>query len=339
MLGDKRRELEKKERIKAMVEENNKKRPVTATKKVASIKSAVKAQNHSPKAIYCRYCQQMLPPVKYFNATNLFIDKNGKMSICTNCIQDIYDKNFLAYQDMSKAMFLTCQDIDLFFDDGVVVEVKNYFENTKDSKFSIMSKYKALVSVRNKNTNIRFRDTKIESEYDKKERIINVDLDKDRVKKWGTFPKEDAYEFLEETYNLYVDSYGADSPSEKDSFKTLALLLYRQREEPTNKDVTSALKEQLKLCGISPEQQRKEKSDKGSRTFGVDIAIFENTDPITYIPEWEKETNRYKDYDGLESDKKDIIRNMHNFFVEGSRDFKSEGVDISLITDSEEDED
>jgi hypothetical protein len=98
------------------------------------------------------------------------------------------------------------------------------------------------------------------------------------------------------------------------------------------------LEKQLKLCGFSPEQQRKEKNDKGSKVFGVDIAVFENPDPITYVPEWEKETGRYKDYDGLDSDKKDIIRNMHNFFVEGSRDFRSDGVDISLIMEGEEEE-
>lgn len=338
MLGEKRRAEEKKEHIKELVEKNNKKRPASVGKKVANIKSSIKIEQHSPKAIYCRYCQQMLAPNNFFSTTNLFLDKNGKMSICTSCIQDIYDRNFLAYQDMNKAIFLTCQDIDLVYDEGTASETKNYFENTKDTRFTVIGKYKTLVCAKNKNSNFRFRDTKIQSEYEKKERVTNVDLEKDRIKKWGTFPKPEAYEYLEDTYQKYVSWGGADTPPEQDAIKTLAILLYRQKEEPTNKDITSALEKQLKLCGFSPEQQRKEKNDKGSKVFGVDIAVFENTDPITYIPEWEKETGRYKDYDGLDSDKKDIIRNMHNFFVEGSRDFRSDGVDISLIMDGEEEE-
>lgn len=338
MLGNVRREEEKKAKIKEKVKENNEKRPASVGKKALAIKTAEKADQRSQKLLYCRYCQQMLMPNKFFVATNVFLDKNGKMSICSNCVQDIYDKNFTSYQDMKKAMFLTCQDIDLIYDEGMVSELKSYFENTKESKLSVMGKYKAIISSKYKNSSIRFRDTNIISDFEKKERALNVDIDRDREKKWGIFPTPEIYEYLEETYATYTDCYGAETPAEKDAFKTLALLLHRQRTEPTNKDVTTALKEQLKLCGISPEQQRKEKNDKGSKKFGVDIAIFENTDPILFIPEWEKESGRYKDYDGLKSDKEDIIRNMKNFFVEGSRDFNSEGIDISLITNGDEED-
>jgi hypothetical protein len=256
------------------------------------------------------------------------------MSICSTCVQDIYDKNFTAYQDMSKAMFLTCQDIDLMFDEGTVAEVKSYFESNSGSKLSITCKYKRLICLKYKDGNIRFRDTKIQNEFDNKNREMSVDKKKDRETKWGTFTSDADYEYLEEKNQEYTDWISPTTPSEKDGIKTLALLYLRQRNEPLNKDVTNAIKEQQKLCGISPDQLKKEKIDKGSKTLGCDVAFFESGAPLELMPEWEDENGRFKDYDGLLNDKKDIVRNMRNFFT-GSRDFDSDGIDISLITDGE----
>jgi DeoR/GlpR family transcriptional regulator of sugar metabolism len=94
----------------------------------------------------------------------------------------------------------------------------------------------------------------------------------------------------------------------------MCILLWRQRTEPTNKDVVSLLEKQMKLCGVSPETIKRESQEQGRRTFGTTIAEMEQTEPAEYI----KQHNLYYDYDKLGKDFKDIVRAMKNIMIDSS---------------------
>lgn len=327
MLGEARRLREAKERAK-------KEKPKLAAQKLSSAKKEKTVNSANPKSSYCRYCCRMLPLSKFWVATNIYIDKNGKMSICSACVQDIYDKYMTVYQDVYRTTYLTCRDIDLLYDEAIVEDVISYFENTKNSNLTIMGKYKKLVSTKTREKNIRFRDTELNDNFELATKN-KIDKPEQMLAKWGSFKEED-YIFLENKYNEYMETYGADTPAEQDAYKTLALLYLKQRENPSNKDTITAIKEQLKMCGISPEQIKKEKQLKGTKTFGLDIKTYEMTSPIEYIGDWEKEKNRFKDYDGLQGDMAEIQRNIKNFFT-GSNDFSSTEISVEDIVEVSDD--
>lgn len=337
MLGANRIAKERKLKISAAVAANNKKRPITASKRAAVAVKTKMAEKEQPKSMYCRYCCKVLPMTNFMKTTNPYIDKNGKMSICTMCVQEILSKYDISYNnDKHRSVYLTCQDVDLRYDEAMVIDTIDYFNNTKNSVYSFMTKYKTAIHRKYKDVGVRFRDTKIETDFENSVSARITDIEKDRRIQWGVFTDEE-YEYLESKYAEYETEFGANTASEKDAFKTLVLLYLRQRNNPTDKDVAAAIGTQLTRCGVSPEQIKKEKTQIGAKTVGIDISVFELTEPLQFMPEWEKETGRFKDYDGIKSDLRDINRNIANFFG-GGRDFSTSEVDISLITNGEDNE-
>ena len=337
MLGEERRRLEKeavkKERIK-LAKEN---KPATAAE---NIKAAVIAKDTvkttiMSKTAYCRFCQQQLKLTDFFSATNPYIDKNGKMSVCIGCIQKIYERYLVTYQEPLKSMYCLCQDIDWAYDEDCVNKTLEYMKQNPNTKYSFIAKYKNAISTKLSSDSLRFKDSKIQTAYDNRLKETIPDHKADRLIVWGQYSDLD-YEYLESVYNEYVNCYGANSPAERDNFRILAILRLNMRNNPTNKDCSTALNAQYKACGITPEQIEKKRFEKGARTFGVDILTFEMEDPIAYIPQWEKASNRYKDYDGLDQDMRDNKRSAKNYFTQSS-DFNSKGVDISLLSEDTED--
>lgn len=325
-LGEKRRQEAKKELLKERQKEIDKNRVVTAAKKASAIKKSKATERKTISGNYCRYCQQILSLDNFIRSTNPFVDKNGYNSVCKTCMEEILENHKAVYQDIYKAMFITCQDLDFLYDEGTVSETIEYMEKY-NSKFTFMSKYKQTLSVKFKGLPIRFRNSKINNEFDNQKSSSKLEQSDEKLKElrieWGDQYSDEEYHFLDKQYKEYESHYNVSTPAEKASFKTLVMLYLRQRKDPQNKDVISAIKEQLRLCGISPEQEKRERSAKGSKTLGLEIALYEQTEPIQYIPTWEAEHDRYLDYDGLQSDLKDINRNIKNFFTD-SRDFNSE---------------
>jgi len=314
-LGKVRKEEERKEQKRKYNEEYTEKKPVIAAKKAAEVKIGLNSTtNPLNKNSYCRYCQQLLPLSQFMQCTHLLIDKNGKMSICTNCIKIIYENYVTFFNDPTKAMFATCEDIDWRFDEGLASSAVNYIKDNPNSTLSVVSKYKKEMSMKYKECGVRFRDG-----ISKTPTLVSVDEMKKDTKremflKWGNFGDERIYDYLENQYSIFKDTYNITDPSVEEAFKTMCILLWRQRTEPTNKDVVSLLEKQMKLCGVSPETIKRESQEQGRRTFGTTIAEMEQTEPAEYI----KQHNLYYDYDKLGKDFKDIVRAMKNIMIDSS---------------------
>lgn len=314
-LGKVRKEEEKKEHKKKYNEEYTEKKPVIAAKKAAEIKQGLNSTvNPLNKNSYCRYCQQLLPLSQFMQCTHMLIDKNGKMSICNNCIKTIYENYTVFFKDPIKAMFATCEDIDWRFDEGLASSAINYIKDNPNSTLSVVSKYKKEISMKYKECGIRFRDgmSKVATSISVDE--IKKDTKREMFLKWGQFEDERVYDYLENQYSIFKNTYNITDPSVEEAFKTMCILLWRQRTEPTNKDVVSLLEKQMKLCGVSPETIKRESQEQGRRTFGTTIAEMEQTEPAEYI----KQHNLYYDYDKLGKDFKDIVRAMKNIMMDSS---------------------
>lgn len=287
------------------------------------------------KASYCRKCNQMMTCEKFYKTTVPHLDTNGLMSICISCANKMYTDFYIVYGEIKNSIFYMCQYLDIVYDESCIATMIVYFDRdtSRLQTKSPISKYLQLIGANYKGRPMRYCNTKIENDYQNSGVDTSSDVEKQLKLKWGDRTDED-YEFLEFKYNEYVNEHGADSPSEKDNFIQLASLLLRSRTDPTNKDVITALKEQFKLIGISPEQMRKLQAEKGTMTLGLTITQMELTDPADYY----NEPERLIDVQGMNKDIKSIIRATKNFLIEGTNDFDDDGVsldDFQVIEDED----
>ena len=298
------------------------------------LKSAKMKEISRLTATYCRKCNQMMSYDKFWKTSNPYLDTNGIMSICINCANKMYEEFFIIYHDDKTVMFNMCQHLDIKYDEGCVSTLIAYFDR-EDDKIKIkskMAKYLQLINSVNKSKPIRYCNTKIENDFHNSGIDVEKDSDKALKLKWGDRPNEE-YEFLELKYKEYIDEYGAESPSEKDNFIQLSMLILRSRTDPTNKDVANAVREQFKAIGISPEQAKKNNEKKAKRTVGGCIGDLEKYKPADLYEDKE----RFFDHDNLEIDMKDLVRSQMNHMI-GSRDFTSTGFDTASLDLGEDDE-
>jgi hypothetical protein len=282
------------------------------------------------KANYCRYCNRLKEYKEFQVATNPFIDKNGYLSICNSCLKKIFNELYHTYNDYNKAFYAFCQHIDIIYDEGCISEAFDYLRDHPNGE-GLITKYWRTIKNKYREQCIRYRDTRVNN-------LIENKLDKETTKtqkkelkfKWGDFTNEE-YEFLESIFDEYSAAYGINGPNERDGYKTLAILLLRQRSNPENREIITAIKAQYELLGIDPKQLRKENREKGSRTLGLDISTIEKTTPAEYI----EDKKLYFDYDGLEKDLKDLTRAQKNHLT-GSRDFTSAEIESNIPNYDEE---
>lgn len=302
------------------------KRPRTIAEKMAEA-SELKGQT-------CRYCMKFKPYSDFRPATNPFVDKSGYMSICTRCLSYMLNDLTETYENITEAFYVWCQNVDIVYDLHCVTSAIDTYKNHNDMGESLVTKYWRSVNILYKDKPMRYRDSKSDNLIEQQIADDATPAGKRRAlrEKWGEF-KDDEYKFLEEKYEEYTKAFGVNGPNERDGYKTLALLLLKQRAAPDNKDVTAGIKAQYEMLGIDPKQLRKENKDKGGRTLGLEIAMMEMTDPADYYDRPEM----YFDHDGLEKDLKDLIRAQKNHLT-GTRDFQSMDISTEIIDETPNDE-
>lgn len=273
---------------------------------------------------YCRRCQQVKSVAHFSKATNTYIDTNGFLSICNQCASDIINDYLKAYKnDYKKAMYAFCMQLDIKYDEDIAERVEN------DKKIypnrSIPTMYINNIVKSYNGDSITFN-----------EKALNVlkddEVPENLVEKWGEWSASE-YKFLEAKYKEYIDEFGAYSASEKDNFITLCILILRSRNDPSNKDVTTALQNQYKTLGITPEQMRKANADKDKMIIGMEASIIERTRPAEVY----QDEKLYFDHDGLRRDMYDIKRAIKNHLA-GTKDFESLGVDLSEVYNGSDDD-
>ena len=282
----------------------------------------------------CRYCGKFKPYAEFKVTTNPYVDRDGYMSICSKCLTNMLNDLSKTFENLNDAFYTWCQNVDMVYDADCITTAVDMYKNHNSNHETLVTKYWRAISLNYKNKPIRYRDSRTDNMISDsiQAAVTPADKKRDMREKWGEF-KEDEYKFLENKYNEYTDAFGVNGPNERDGYKTLAILLLRQRTSPENKDITAAIKAQYEMLGIDPKQLRKENKDKGGRTLGLEIAIMEQTDPADYYDRPEM----YFDHDGLEKDLKDLIRAQKNHLT-GSRDFQSFDISTEIIDNTQNDE-
>ena len=85
-------------------------------------------KNINKSEVYCRMCMQYKSASNFYEATNPMIDKNGLMSVCKMCINQLYNHYFSIYGNMREAIHAVCQDLDIRFSEQALEQTQSHIE-------------------------------------------------------------------------------------------------------------------------------------------------------------------------------------------------------------------
>ena len=109
----------------------------------------------------CRKCELLKKSDDFYRATNTFLDTNQRMSVCKDCVKEIFDSQMTRYENMEKAFLSTCKTIDVMYDENVIAKTHEKMdEMTKSGKSadSIFGIYMRLLFASNVEKDLTFKE-------------------------------------------------------------------------------------------------------------------------------------------------------------------------------------
>jgi hypothetical protein len=266
----------------------------------------------------------------FYAAVDHFLDSNGKMSICKDCINSMYDSFYRTEKDVGRTILKMCRILNVKFDPSAIESVEQQIETMKENGRELSgvfgtykSKLLAIQSGKIGERNLEPDLTYHEPPSEIVEETLSVDEGKNLEyfeAKWGPGLNMDDYIFLDQEYSDFARSSKLDTHAEEIFVKEICYIRNsirkkREQSKPVGNDLDTLTK-LMKETALTPAQQGG--SSKSIDTFGNWIKDVETMTPA----EWYKEQEKYRDMDGIEEDLEDIKRSIKNFITD-SRDFTS----------------
>jgi len=303
-----------------------------------------RVEKEDKKKYYCRKCMDYKTDIHFYKATDFFLDSNGFMSICKECIEDIYNSFFVTEGTMEKTILRMCKILNIRYDESAIESTKRHmqtYEERGTELGNIFGIYKSKLGAQ-QSTQIGSRNTDEDLTYVEPslkviesipiKEIPDIEYYEDTWGKSDKFTIDD-YEYLETEFSRWKRTTKCDTQPEIVLVREICHIqneIRKARIEGTSySNLVKQLQEVMKNSALTPALQNAVDSNKFADSFGVWIKDIENKTPA----EWWKDQTKYKDMDGIEEDRKDILRSIRNFIV-GSRDFNT--VELEAIGMSEE---
>lgn len=290
---------------------------------------------------YCRKCRQTKNATEFYAATDTFLDTNGLMSICSSCIDDIYNGYLQATKSIELSVQKTCQTLNIIYFTPAIEAAKRTAETAiaagkEPARF--FGRYKSKLKTTMAGGN-RGDEMDMTYRWDENVQIVYQQIGEDDTpdfealkKFWGTDSKDDI-EFLEEEMSKYRMGYVLDSPAQETLVKELChLILQIDKDRKQDKSVEPKLKAMFALMnsmGISPSMETAIGGGK-AESLGVRIKDLEETSPA----EWYKDKSIYFDVDNIEEYAEKYITSPIRSFITGNKEFE-----IGDESDSSDDDD
>jgi hypothetical protein len=316
---------------------------------MAKSKRIVTGEKEDSLGVYCRRCQRHRNERYFYRAVDTLLDKNNYMSVCKDCINDLYSAFFANDQVTEKTILRLCRVLNVKYDPEAVEStnevITTYIERGTDPS-GIFGVYKAKLEARNRlSHNKSVLDVEDLTFVEPTPNIIrempepedfgthNIEYYKE---KWGTsveFTMDD-YMFLETELSNWKKTHKCDTYADEVMLKEICFKrneIRRVRNEGGNTNaLVKALQEIMKSSALTPAQQTASSNEVSVNAFGVWLRDIETKRPA----EWHDEQEKYKDLDGIDEDLADITRSIKNFMTE-SRDFSSMELESILSEDGE----
>ena len=302
-------------------------------------------QKEEKKQIYCRKCQKMKNENNYYSCVNHFLDTNGKMSVCKDCVNLIYNNFYKSDLSMEKSIYRTCKALNIKYDEKAVSSAKSHIQTFIDrgtEPKSIFGIYKNKL-VQSQGRSLGDNDWTEDLTFEEPRKEILQSLqpsnkdDAELLYFWGGNLDADDYAFLEREYNEYQKSNRFDTQAEKSILKLICLKTLQIRKKDNQGSDTSLLKDLrdlMKTGGIDPAKILAANSGKSAETYSNFIKMTEEFDPA----DWYKDRKKFRDIDGIEEYMADFVDRPLKNYVTRSRDFKVSDKKFDGMVFEEEDE-
>ena len=239
----------------------------------------------------CTMCGLTKRFSEYYNSSSVLNRANGTLSICKDCVGELYNEYFRIYDSYKKAIYYLCRKIDLPFS----VSAYNGAEAlAKKNSGIIWQVYiRQINSFKDINNYGSCFDSSDEwlDENSKKitETVIynfddeDFELTSDLIHKWGKVNKTDII-YLEKEYQDWCTRYEVSTKSMEEIIKNICYIQMiinkkKERNENINNELKS-LQDLMNSGALKPVQESAAMGTEAS-TLGTLIKKFENERPIS----------------------------------------------------------
>ena len=284
---------------------------------------------------YCRRCRKTKSPNAFFTATDLLLDTNGLMSVCRDCISDIYTRIYQNEHSIEKSILRVCRMMNVKYDEAIVANtmktLKEAFDNGKQK--DDFATYKGVLMRKN---GTRIGDRALDSftftePFNKTEEdgTLEASDEPEDFKEylnqfWGISFSFDDYSFLEKEFSEWKRTHKCDTKAEESLLKELCykeLEIRKARIE--GRSTATLVKEKqdlMKTASVDPAKTAIAGGGRSQDTFSAFIKTIEENEPADFY----KDKKLFKDFDNIDFYfKKYVTRPLKNFITQ-SRDFNVE---------------
>jgi hypothetical protein len=284
-------------------------------------------------------------PKEFLTATDALLDRNGYLSICTDCIDDLFEKIFASENDLSKTILQLCRMLNVVYLDGAVqATITHAATLTVEGKslrlvFSYYKSKATSMAHMNQSGALTFTEPVIlVSDKPPDENIKDIDYYKQF---WGENFEIEDYDYLEKELADWEKTHKSDTKAELILLKEICLKELEIRKSRARGSVSEAalktLQDLMKTASVDPSKTSMANAGKSLDTFSSFIKNIEETEPADLY----KDKDLFKDFDNIDFYfKKYVTRPLKNFITQ-SRDFNvsvEDDVDEIVEEGYEEDE-
>jgi hypothetical protein len=290
---------------------------------------------------WCRKCMCFKSVREFYDATDHYLDSNGKMSVCKGCVDELFKRTLQSEVDLYRTFLKVCRVLNIKYDESAINASLRHKETAESSGkiidylFSIY-KNKLVVLTRpgsqhvgGKTVDLTFVEPQNYAEINP---ITAEDTDEvvDVKKRWGTIYSEEEYDYLETELADWMKTHKCDTKAEMTLLKEICHKSLEIRNDRVSGKPTAAkvkeLQELMKTANVDPAKTAIAGGGRSQDSFSNFVKVIENEEPADYY----QDKGLFKDFDNIEwYFKKFITRPLGNF-LEVTKNFN--------LNDDEEDE-
>ena len=303
-----------------MVTRATKRKKILGNGSVTTISGLTVGKSH------CRKCMKVKDGKDFYTAIDLFLDSNGLLSICHDCVDNIYDNYFVLERNIDKAILRTCRSLNIAFSEKALNALHTHI-NTIQAKGKeqkgVFGIYKskltsggASFTVGTDGMDMMFTEPSKELIEEIQDNNLDI-VDMEYLKNfWGSGLSDEQYNFLESEMARYRRSHKSDTATEESLLRQICFMELNIREKrfasqgqsPNNE--IKMLQELMKTASVDPAKSNIAGAGKSQDTFSSFIKIIEETEPADFY----KDKQLFKDVDNIEwYFRKFVTRPLSNF--------------------------
>lgn len=297
---------------------------------------------------WCRRCAGMRPSSEFYEFVDLgFVDKNGLMSVCKNCINDMYEEKYKETNSIEQSIHKLCTSLNIMYSNEALSATKTHMQTLIDGGKTVNAVFgiykQKLISTKKSMDKSGVDDMSYEDVgviFTTKELNAEIQIPQDIRAFWGNELPSENIKFLQDEYVEYSKKYGTDDPAQVSLLKqvcyTLLDLKEARRQQDDTKDLMKTLQDVMKSLKIAPSAKDKSNADVGSERFGEWIRDIEQYEPAQWLKS-DPRGDMYRDVGNVEEYYENfIVRAIKNFITQ-SKDFNIKEGDDTEIFDNDDD--